>query len=78
MILSAESVSAVCFEQVYNDYENKSSCIYDGAMTYPGMYVWYGTVQYDDDDADEQNDEKRGLLGNRKAVGSISKSETFI
>lgn len=34
MILSAESVSAVCFEQVYNDYENKSSCIYDGAMTY--------------------------------------------
>ena len=76
MILSAESVSAVCFEQVYNDYENKSSCIYDGAMTY--RYVCMIPYNQYDDDADEQNDEKRGLLGNRKAVGSISKSETFI
>ena len=41
MILSAESVSAVCFEQVYNDYENKSSCIYDGAMTYRYVCIPY-------------------------------------
>ena len=72
MILSAESVSAVCFEQVYNDYENKSSCIYDGAMTYRYVCIPYSMTMM------LMNDEKRGLLGNRKAVGSISKSETFI
>ena len=75
MILSAESVSAVCFEQVYNDYENKSSCIYDGAT---GMTYRYVCIPYSMTMMMLMNDEKRGLLGNRKAVGSISKSETFI